>query len=267
MEDLDLEDAERSELGGEQTPHPPGGRRNNPGPRATSWRTRVCGRGARGLCLAHTNLSKGVQALAHWVSDKDEAAPCLGPAKPPAGRLGNPTPSLGALLLLKAEAPWLIGRPALSFSSTPLERHLKMTPPPPPPLSPAHGGDSKLRIPSSRLQPGDQGQVEGRGPGSQCGPHAHSPTPSGHTGYQSASDQLEKPQELVLFYVSKPPSGLSLDPHPALQRESPGLSEDASFLHLPGPSIRKALAGWTPGAKSSDWTEYFLLPLKKRKQP
>lgn len=63
---------------------------------------------------------------------------------------------------------------------------------------------------------------------------------------KSASDQLEKPQELVLFYV-KTPIWFILTRDPALQRESPGLSEDASFLYLPGPSIRKALAGWTPG--------------------
>lgn len=44
---------------------------------------------------------RGAQVLAHCVSDKDEAAPLPGVAVPPAGRLGNPTPSLGALLLLK----------------------------------------------------------------------------------------------------------------------------------------------------------------------
>lgn len=47
------------------------------------------------------------------MSDKDEAAPLPGVAVPPAGRLGNPTPSLGALLLLKVRGS-LVNRQACS---------------------------------------------------------------------------------------------------------------------------------------------------------
>lgn len=62
MEDLDLEDAERSELGETDTPTPGRQAEQPRDQEQPAGDTGVCGRGARDCGLkAYTNLSKGVR--------------------------------------------------------------------------------------------------------------------------------------------------------------------------------------------------------------